>query len=161
VLQSFPDRIDLTIATGGTTRFQSVQNGLKHIQDDSIVFVHDGARPLISKNLIKNCYTQTLAKGSAIPALAATDSMSIIQNDGSKPINRNQIKIIQTPQTFRASILLPAMQQDYQEGFTDEATAVEFYGEKVFLIEGEKKNSKITTPEALIIAEALLKTEGL
>lgn len=160
VLQSFPERIDITIVSGGATRFHSVKNGLQDIPENAIVMVHDGVRPLVSANLIKKCYDQAIEKGSAIPAIAATDSMRIIKNDNSEPLDRIFLRAIQTPQTFKASILLPAMQQEYQDNFTDEATVVEAFGEKIFLIEGEKHNIKITTPEDLIIAEALLKTNN-
>ncbi len=157
VLQSFPERIDMTIVAGGETRFHSVQNGLKDIPDQAIVFVHDGVRPLVTSDLIQRCYEQALENGSAIPAIAATDSMRRVTEAGSFPLDRSEIRLIQTPQTFRASILLPAMQQPYRAAFTDEATVVEHSGTPVFLVEGEKANLKITTPEDLLVAEALLK----
>src|SRR5690606_26322632 len=161
VLQAFPERIDVTLVSGGETRFHSVQNGLEGIPLDAIVMVHDGVRPLVSPALIQQCYAQAVEKGSAIPAIPATDSLRQLDGERYKPINRNHIRLMQTPQSFKASILLPAMQQAYQEGFTDEATVVEHYGETIFLIEGEKHNLKITTPEDLTIAEALMKTRNL
>ena len=157
VLQAFPDRIDLTIVAGGETRYHSVQNGLKGLPEDSVIMVHDGVRPLVSKELILRCYQQAIEKGSAIPALTATDSMRIVDEEDSHPLDRNLIRIIQTPQTFKGDILLPAFQQDYSAAFTDEASVVEAAGGTVFLVEGEKRNLKITTPEDLVIAEALLK----
>jgi 2-C-methyl-D-erythritol 4-phosphate cytidylyltransferase len=156
VLQSFPDRIDVEIVTGGETRFHSVQNGLKAVGDDSIVFVHDGVRPLVTPALIRRCYEQAVEKGSAIPAVAVSDSIRMIDGDISKPVNREFLRSIQTPQTFRSEILLPAFTQAYNEGFTDEATVVEASGKEVHLIEGEKSNIKVTTPEDLVLAEALL-----
>jgi 2-C-methyl-D-erythritol 4-phosphate cytidylyltransferase len=161
VLQSFPERIDLTIVSGGETRFHSVQNGLKDIPEDAVVMVHDGVRPLVSTELIERCYKQALEQGSAIPAIAVTDSMRLITEEGTEPVDRSQLRVIQTPQTFKASILLPAMQQHYQQSFTDEATVVEALGEEVFLIEGDKRNIKITTPEDLIVAEALIKAREI
>lgn len=161
VLQSFEERIDITLIGGGETRFHSVQNGLEGIPEDAIVMVHDGVRPLVSTALIRKCYEQALERGSAIPAIAATDSMRILEGDSSKPLERNNIRLIQTPQVFKASILLPAMQQAYQDAFTDEATVVEMYGVPIFLTEGEKHNIKITTPEDLTIAEALMKTKSI
>lgn len=157
VLQSFPERLDLTIASGGETRFHSVQNGLKYIPDDAIVLVHDGVRPLVTERLIQGCVEQAIKIGSAIPAIEATDSMRLVKNDDSEPLDRTKVRLIQTPQTFRASILLPAMLQPFSEAFTDEATVVEAMGTKVHLITGEKSNLKITTPEDLAIAEVLLK----
>lgn len=160
VLQGFEDRIDLAIVAGGETRFHSVQNGLRDIPEDAIVMVHDGVRPLVSTDLIQQCHEQALELGSAIPAIPVADSMRLVEGDSSKPVNRDNMRIIQTPQTFRARILLPAMQQPHQEGFTDEATVVEASGQQVYLIAGEKSNLKITTPEDLLIAEALMKRNG-
>jgi 2-C-methyl-D-erythritol 4-phosphate cytidylyltransferase len=157
VLQSFPERIDLSIVAGGETRFHSVQNGLRSIGEDAVVFVHDGVRPLVSVDLIRRCYEQALEKGSAIPAVAVSDSIRMLNGDTSKPVDRELLRSIQTPQTFRAEILLPAFTQEYKVAFTDEATVVEAYGTNVYLIEGEKSNIKVTTPEDLVLAEALLK----
>lgn len=163
VLQAFPERIELTIVAGGATRYHSVQNGLSAVPDDAIVMVHDGVRPLLSAELISRCFSQAQKFGSAIPAIPVADSMRVLLQDGSsEPVDRSQMRIIQTPQTFKASILLPAMRQPYSEVFTDEATVVEAAGGKVHLVEGEKQNLKITTPEDLLIAEALLSaTENL
>ena len=160
VLQGFEDRIDLSIVAGGETRFHSVQNGLMGIPEDAIIMVHDGVRPLVSTDLIQQCHEQALELGSAIPAVPVVDSMRLMEGDNSKPVNRDNLRIIQTPQTFGARILLPSMQQPHQEGFTDEATVVEAFGQQVYLIEGEKSNLKITTPEDLLIAEALMKRNG-
>jgi 2-C-methyl-D-erythritol 4-phosphate cytidylyltransferase len=159
VLQAFPERIDLTIVAGGETRFHSVRNGLVDIPEDAVVMVHDGVRPLVTADLILRCYQQALAAGSAIPSIAVADSMRIVKNGGSQPVDRSQLRIIQTPQTFRASILLPAMQQAYSDAFTDEATVVEAAGGTVQLVEGERSNIKITTPEDMLIAEALLRAK--
>lgn len=158
VLQAFPERIDMAIVTGGETRFHSVQNGLKAVSGNSVIFVHDGVRPLVSAELIQRCYTQAVEKGSAIPAIAVADSMRIIEGDNSRPVDRRHMRSIQTPQTFRADILLPAFEQGYKEEFTDEATVVEAYGEDVYLAEGEKNNIKLTTPEDMLIAETILKS---
>ncbi|HYD22943.1 MAG TPA: 2-C-methyl-D-erythritol 4-phosphate cytidylyltransferase, partial [Flavipsychrobacter sp.] len=94
--------------------------------------------------------------GSAVPAIAVSDSIRMIEAETSKPVNRELLRSVQTPQTFRSHILLPAFNQAYTHGFTDEATVVEAYGTEVFLIEGEKSNIKVTTPEDLVLAEALL-----
>lgn len=157
VLQSFPDRIDVELVTGGETRFHSVQNGLNVVADDAVIFVHDGVRPLVSVDLIRRCYEQASVRGSAIPAIAVSDSIRMVEGENSKPVNREYLRSIQTPQTFRSEILLPAFSQPYSGEFTDEATVVEAYGRAVHLIEGEKSNIKVTTPEDMILAEALLK----
>ncbi len=154
------DNIHFTI--GGATRFHSVRNGLKVLDTtNSIVFVHDGVRSLVTVDLIKRCYEQALEKGSAIPAVAATDSIRIAtENNESIVADRNQVRIIQTPQTFIADILVPAFNQEYNEGFTDEATVAEAAGNKVFLIEGDYNNIKITRPIDLLIAEKILEERG-
>ena len=156
VLKSYVGGVNVQVVAGGETRYQSVQNGLMHVNNNGIVFVHDGARPLVSRTLILNCYRQALQKGSAIPCIRVAESMRFIENDGdSRPINRDQLRIIQTPQTFKTELIMPAFTQKYQEAFTDEATVVEAYGSKVHLIDGTIENIKITTQEDLIRAEAL------
>jgi 2-C-methyl-D-erythritol 4-phosphate cytidylyltransferase len=157
VLQCFPERIDMTIVAGGETRYHSVQNGLKVVQENSVVFVHDGVRPLVSVDLIRRCYEQAVEKGSAIPAIAVSDSIRMIDGNNSKPVNREYLRSIQTPQTFRSETIVPAFAQAYIEAFTDEATVVEANGGLVHLMEGEKSNIKVTTPEDMVLAEALLK----
>jgi 2-C-methyl-D-erythritol 4-phosphate cytidylyltransferase len=157
LLKELDASIDLQFVTGGATRFHSVQNGLNCIKEQGIVFVHDGVRCLITENLIKACYEQALAIGSAIPAVAATDSIRIVQGDTSQIADRNLVRIIQTPQTFQTSLLLPAFDTEYVASFTDEATVVEGSGKMIHLIEGDYNNIKITRPVDLLIAENILK----
>ena len=158
VIRSYLNGIDVTVVVGGETRFHSVRNGLKEVNDDGIVFVHDGARPLISRDLILRCFWQATEKGSAIPTVPVTDSMRLIEHGRSKPLDRDHLRIIQTPQTFRTSIILPAFQQPYLPSFTDEATVVEAFGKKIYLIDGDRENIKVTTPGDMILADALLKS---
>ena len=146
----------ITLTTGGKTRFDSVKNGLQHIKEDSVVFVHDAVRCLLDRDLIERCYNQAVEKGSAIPVVAATDSIRIDDNGKHHIVNRNHIKIVQTPQTFLSKIILPAFEQNYNETFTDEATVVEAFGTNVFLCHGNYNNIKITRPVDLIIAEKLI-----
>jgi len=146
----------IVIVEGGTTRFDSVKLGLQKITDEAVVFVHDGVRCLISVPLIRRCYSQAIEKGSAIPAVAATDSIRIVRN-GSHYVNeRQEVRIVQTPQTFLSKIILPAFEQSYQDSFTDEATVVEANGSPVFLTEGEYDNIKITRPIDLLVAERII-----
>lgn len=145
-----------TLVIGGETRFHSVQNGIQQVKDPAVVFVHDGVRCLITPNLIQRCFEQAIEKGSAIPAVTCTDSVRILNNHSHETINRDQVKIIQTPQTFLSSILIPAFNLPYQAYFTDEATVVEAFGEPVYLIEGEYANLKITRPTDLLLANAIL-----
>lgn len=156
IIESLQAAERVTVTEGGNSRFQSVKNGLSLIHESAVIFVHDGVRCLVSSGLIERCYTQALEKGSAIPAVAATDSIRIVEGDGHYVANRNHVRIIQTPQTFLSELLLPAFDQPYQDSFTDEATVVEAFGKKVFLIEGEYTNLKITRPEDMRIAEQTL-----
>lgn len=160
LLQDQPYQDQISIIAGGSTRFQSVANGLQQITSDSIVFVHDGVRCLVTPALINRCYRQALHIGSAIPACPATDSLRIVETAGSehpsRAIDRTRIRLIQTPQVFKSSLLKKAFEQPYQESFTDEAAVVEAMGEQVYLVEGDPENIKITRPIDLIIATALL-----
>lgn len=156
LIKSLPAASKISVIPGGETRFHSVKNGLKQVKEGAVVFVHDAVRCLVSESLIHCCYEQALSKGSAIPAISITDSVRMIDGDTTKVIDRNLLKAIQTPQTFRSEIILPAFEQEYNNAFTDEATVVEAAGQEVFLIEGEKENIKITVPADLIIAEHLV-----
>ena len=146
----------IIIVEGGATRFESVKNGLRLVNNGSIVFVHDAVRCLVSVDLIMKCYEQALVKGSAIPAVAATDSIRIVNGSASFVADRNNVRIIQTPQTFKSDVLLAAYKQPFKNGFTDEATVVEAFGKQVFLIDGDYNNLKITRPIDLLIAEKIL-----
>lgn len=156
IISMFNNDNRIHITAGGATRFHSVKAGLSHIEEDAIVFVHDGVRCLISVPLIQRCYNQAISKGSAIPAVAATDSIRIVQDGTHIVTDRQSVRIIQTPQTFLSGIILPAFEQNYDESFTDEATVVEKYGQDVFLTEGDYSNIKITRPVDMMIAERIL-----
>ncbi|MDR3681843.1 MAG: 2-C-methyl-D-erythritol 4-phosphate cytidylyltransferase [Flavipsychrobacter sp.] len=156
LLELFPSSANITVVNGGETRYHSVQNGLKKVHGEAVVFIHDGVRPMVSKQLIHACYTQALEKGSAIPAIPVTDSIRMVRSGGSDPVSREELRIIQTPQTFLSRIILPAFAQEYSTLFTDEATVAEAYGNEVYLVAGERSNLKVTTPEDMILAEALL-----
>lgn len=146
----------ILITEGGDTRFQSVKNGLQLVKEEAVVFVHDGVRSLVTEELIHRCYEQAVIKGSAIPVVTATDSIRIMEDEDHFVMNRNHVRIVQTPQTFQSKLLLPAFEQPYDESFTDEATVVEASGENVYLTEGEYDNIKITRPVDLLIAEKIL-----
>jgi 2-C-methyl-D-erythritol 4-phosphate cytidylyltransferase len=141
---------------GGETRFQSVKNGLAHVAPNAIVFVHDAVRCLLTPDLIQRSYQQALEKGSAIPAVASTDTIRITEGTKHHVVDRANVMMIQTPQTFNAAILQKAFEQAYQSSFTDEANVLEASGTEVFLIEGEYENIKITRPLDLAIAAYIL-----
>src|SRR6186713_3130664 len=156
IIDAYFDKDRIRITAGGDTRFQSVKNGLQLVEDDSIIFVHDGVRSLLTENLIHRCYANAVETGTAIPVITSRDSVRIVQEEGNDAIDRNKVMLVQTPQTFHSKILLPAFKIDYKEKFTDEATVVEAYGLKVTLVEGEENNIKITKPMDLLIAEKII-----
>ncbi len=161
VLQHFSSGIDITIVKGGDNRFESVKNGLGATTEADIIFVHDGVRPLLSAALIQNCYAAAKEFGSAIPVVPVTDSIRQVDAQlASKMVDRESLRAVQTPQTFKGAVLLPAFDQPYQSGFTDEASVVEQYGVKVHLVAGEKSNLKITTPEDILFAAALQSSQN-
>lgn len=156
IVHAYFDKSRVTITTGGDTRFQSVKNGLALIEKDSIIFVHDAVRCLVSEELIHRCYKEAFKSGSAVPAVASKDSIRLVTDEGSKAYDRSKVMFVQTPQTFQSKLLIPAYQVDFKEEFTDEATVVEANGGKVNLVHGEEDNIKITRPVDLIIAEKIL-----
>ncbi len=141
---------------GGDTRFQSVKNGLAQADPASVVFVHDAVRCLLTPDLIQRCYQQAVEKGSAIPAVSSTDTIRILEGIQHHVVDRANVMMIQTPQTFNAALLKKAFEQAYQPSFTDEANVLEASGKEVYLIEGEYENIKITRPLDLAIAEYIL-----
>lgn len=147
----------IKITTGGDARFQSVKNGLQLVDANSIVFVHDAARCLVSSDLIHRCYEHAMEHGNAIPAINATDTIRIDKGKGPELVDRNQVYIIQTPQTFKSDALKLAFSQPFSDSFTDEASVAEAAGMRIHLVKGESNNIKITNPVDLIVAASLLK----
>jgi 2-C-methyl-D-erythritol 4-phosphate cytidylyltransferase len=156
IIDAFFDYNRIQITIGGRTRFHSVQNGLQLVNEESIVFVHDAVRCLISVELIQRCYKTAMEYGSAIPVIDSKDSVRLTTEAGSEALERNAVKLVQTPQTFHSKIIIPAYQIDYKDKFTDEATVVEAFGLTIKLVEGEENNFKITRPVDLVMAEHLL-----
>lgn len=154
-------RIPYTLADGGHTRFHSVQNGLQAVPEegsDVLIAVHDGVRPFVSSQVIQTCFDEAARQGAVVPVLDMVDSVRQLSADGSSvAVDRSRLKLVQTPQTFRADVLKRAYSQDFTELFTDDASVVEASGVSVALVPGNRENIKITTPFDLKIAEALLK----
>jgi 2-C-methyl-D-erythritol 4-phosphate cytidylyltransferase len=150
--------IPQTLVKGGFHRFFSVRNGLNFVNIPGLVAIHDGVRPFVSIDTIKRCFDTAEKLGNAIPVISPTESLRILTDQGSLPLNRLQIKQIQTPQVFNAGLIKKAYLQEYKPGFTDDATVLEMMGEKINLVEGNRENIKITNPEDLLISTALLPT---
>jgi 2-C-methyl-D-erythritol 4-phosphate cytidylyltransferase len=145
-----------TLVKGGSVRFYSVRNGLQFVNTPGLVAVHDGVRPFVSIDTIKKCFETAEKLGNAIPAVQVAESLRIVSDNDSHPINRLLVRQIQTPQVFNAALLKKAYQQEYKPEFTDDATVIEKLGEKINLVEGNRENIKITNPEDLLISKALL-----
>ncbi len=159
IIDAWFDNSRIRICEGGPTRFHSVQNGLALIDAESIIFVHDAARCLLTQDIITRSYDAAVEFGTAIPVIPVKDSIRYITENGNVSLDRNNAVVVQTPQTFHSKIILPAYKIDYKEKFTDEASVVEAYGLKVHLIKGEENNFKITNPADLMLAERLLFNE--
>lgn len=145
-----------SIVNGGVTRFHSVKNALEKVDDDSFIAVHDGARPLASTTLLQRAYEEAEKYGNAIPVTRVNESLRMLNGPVNTPVDRNQYRIIQTPQVFRGRLLKQAYQTEYMESFTDDASVVEYSGTVIHLFEGEESNLKITTPSDLELAEFIL-----
>lgn len=147
-----------TVVCGGATRFQSVKNGLASITDaEALVAIHDGVRPLISVDVIANSFKIAENHGNAIASVPLKDSIRKIEGNDSYAEDRAKFRLIQTPQTFKLSLIKKAFEVPEQAFFTDDASVLENTGERIILIDGSYDNIKITTPEDLIVAEALLR----
>jgi 2-C-methyl-D-erythritol 4-phosphate cytidylyltransferase len=154
-------KIPHQLISGGETRFHSVKNGLALINDeDAIVAVHDAVRPLITRDIIDESYECAAQYGNAIVAIKSRDSVRQIKDNRSVSLVRDEIYLIQTPQTFQLSQLKQAYLQPYNKFFTDDASVVEQTGVNINLITGSYQNIKITYPEDIAIAEFLLKNNS-
>lgn len=148
---------NLTITTGGDTRFHSVKNGLKFLED-GLVAVHDAARPFITTQLIDTCFRGAEDYDVAIPVIDSTDSLRIMLDDSkSKIVDRSKMKLVQTPQVFKVDILKKAYEADFTDLFTDDASVVEAMGVDIHLVKGDVSNIKITTPFDLEVSEIIIK----
>jgi len=145
------------VVQGGPTRFHSVQNGLKHVPNDTLVAVHDGVRPLVSVPTIARVFASAEKYGNAVPCVNPKESIRMMEKEGSRPLNREKVRIVQTPQAFHTNLLKKAYEKEYSDQFSDDASLLESTGIVINLVEGNYENLKITTPEDLVLAEALLK----
>ena len=145
------------IADGGATRFHSVQSGLALVDaDDALVAVHDGVRPFVSPEVINQCYSEACSHGAVVPVIPVVETVRQIVGADSITVPRDAYRLVQTPQTFRVSLLRRAYEQPYCDAFTDDASVVESLGEAVHLVKGNRENIKLTTPYDLIVAKALV-----
>ena len=145
------------VFAGGKDRTESVRNGLKQVAGEGLVAIHDGVRPFVSSQIIHESFFQASRAGNAIAAVKSKDSLRRMKDSVSEAVPREDYYLVQTPQTFRISIVKRAYEVLNPSGVSDDATVVEKYGERINLIEGDYDNIKITTPEDVELAKLILK----
>jgi 2-C-methyl-D-erythritol 4-phosphate cytidylyltransferase len=150
------------LQTGGATRQQSAKRGLEKLgADTDVVIIHDGARPFVSAALIDGCVNAAAEKGAVVVGLPVRDTIKVV-GDGRRIQNtpeRSSLWEIQTPQVFQAALIVAAHDQAERDGVeaTDDAMVVERFGQPVFILDGERTNIKITLPEDIWLAEAMIR----
>lgn len=171
-------KIPHTVVSGGNDRFQSVFNALLYLKQlnspeyvSAIVAIHDGVRPLVSNSLIKLVYEQAAVHSNAIPCLECRESLRFIEGEDSSVVDRGNYRMVQTPQGFNYESILEAYENavaaqfnvnaamQFGHKFTDDASVAQHAGMNINLVQGEYRNIKITLPEDLIIAAALISTD--
>lgn len=150
----------LILQKGGDSRFQSVRNGLEKIEGEGLVAIHDGVRPLVSADIIGASFRLAAVHHSAVAAVRLKESIRMTDKDSTKAVDRSRFRLIQTPQTFLVSLIKKAYEIKEDASLTDDASVAERSGHIISLFEGSYSNIKITTPEDLIVAEALLKQKS-
>ena len=146
-----------SVVEGGKERFHSVRNGIEALSDAvELIAVQDGVRPFATEELIHRAVECATRNGSAIPVVKAVDSYRAVVGEESQIIDRTPLRIVQTPQIFAAPILRAAYDTEFRKEYTDDASVVEFSGEKITLCEGDYSNIKITTPHDMVLAQAIV-----
>lgn len=154
------------IVPGGKRRQESVKNGIDALPKDAdVVTIHDGVRPFVTKAMIEDTIHSAERVGAVVLAMPVKDTIKVSNPDGTvlKTLDRESLWQIQTPQTFRVSVIKEAYYRAAEDGFvgTDDASLVERLGVKVHILPGSYTNIKITTPEDLFLANLFLKTDIL
>lgn len=145
------------LVSGGNSRFQSVKNALGLVPEDALVAVHDAVRPLVSTTIIEDAYKQAAEQGAVVVAVKSRDSIRQSVNGKTQSLIRDEIYLVQTPQTFKAGLLKNAYNCPFESSFTDDASVAEKAGHTIHIVEGLYQNFKITFPEDIAIAELLMK----
>ena len=156
LLEKYNFRIDHEVVSGGKERFFSVLNGLGLVKSGNTVAIHDGVRPLVSKDTITRCFELAKLKGSAVPVIDVFESIRKVDELGNYAVNRQDFKLVQTPQVFEFQKITSAYKQQFSSVFTDDASVVEAAGFAINLCEGNRENIKVTTPIDMTFAEALM-----
>ena len=147
-----------SIVRGGISRYQSVRNALEKVPEGALVMIHDGVRPFASEDLLKKMVAsmdESLCR-ALVPVLPVTDTLRSTV-EGEKAVDRSKILRVQTPQVFFSEDIKAAYRGPFELGFTDDASVAERCGVKIKTIPGESFNIKITPPEDMVFAEAILR----
>ena len=145
------------IVAGGVERFHSVLNGINALCSEvEYIAVHDGVRALVSKRLIIRAMLAAEEHDAVIPVVDVVDSYRRVEGENSYIVPRADLRIVQTPQIFNAQLLRDAYNVEFNAAFTDDASVVEARGGHITLVDGERTNIKITTPEDIALAESYL-----
>jgi 2-C-methyl-D-erythritol 4-phosphate cytidylyltransferase len=160
LISEYPHYQSARTITGGEERFHSVRNGLALVGNDEVVGIHDAVRPMVTQATLNRCYSMAEKKGNAIPVMVPGDSVRIMNNQNNQAIDRDTVRLVQTPQVFKAPLIKEAYAISYNTSFTDDASVFEAMHGKVHLTEGNRENIKITYPEDLLFAKNILGGEG-
>ena len=150
------------LVKGGFTRFHSVKNALKYVPDGALVAVQDGVRPLVSVDKVRELFKAAESAPAVIPVMPVTDTLKVLEKRGGvlavtgETVDRSRIYGAQTPQVFQSEALKAAYTLQFDTSFTDDASVAERYGLALTFLPGERFNLKITTPEDLILARAII-----
>lgn len=155
--RSLAARFDVAVhkcVAGGKERFDSVKRGIEALSSEvEFIAVHDGVRALVSKKLILRTVLAADEHDAVIPVVDVTDSIRRVEGEESFIVPRSELRAVQTPQVFRTELLRRAYALPYDPRFTDDASVVEMAGGRIALVEGERSNLKLTTPEDMAWAE--------
>ncbi len=151
----------IEIAPGGESRYDSVKSGLRLMDDNLVVGIHDAVRPLVSLKTLERCYESAAERGSGIPVIKMEESVRLVKEQGhSVRMDRLKLRRVQTPQVFKSEMIKEAYRQPCEAAFTDDAAVYESLFETVSLVKGNRENIKITTPTDLQLASILIRTVG-
>ena len=154
--QEYEFGIPCKVVAGGSERFYSVKNALDYVPDNCLVGVHDGVRPFVSSATLDALFSSMQASKATIPVVPPHESIRIANAERTAIVDRNTVKLVQTPQCFHSSVLKRAYNSEYKPIFTDDASVVEIVlGVPISLVEGNRENIKITTPFDIVVAEAI------
>jgi 2-C-methyl-D-erythritol 4-phosphate cytidylyltransferase len=156
ICEKFKFTKQVILQKGGATRFQSVRNGLALLDGEGLVAIHDGVRPLVSEDIIGASFHLASLHTCVVAAVRLKESIRITDQDQTKAVDRSKFRLIQTPQTFDLRVIKQAYECTEDPSLTDDASVAEKAGYRISLFEGSYENIKITTPEDLVIAQALL-----